>query len=206
MDSTKNMRTERQVLAVRSKPPVTLTYRELCDPQDTGMKALIFYDDLECALDTKGILHHASYHAGATVQWTIRPWRLNMLQFSPTAEEALKDAADAHLILFAVRHSPSLPSWLMDWLDRWAALRQTPDAALAVICDGANIASVAQATVEVSRFARRYGLTVIRDDTGKTDAKSTGLDPGLTESNPPASPSFRRTAADAADRNWGINE
>src|SRR5579863_8472759 len=170
MELTKNMRTERQVLTVRWKPPVTLTYRELCNPPDTAMKALIFYDDLDCALNTKGILHHASHHAGVTVQWTIRPWRLNMLQFSPTAEDALRDAADAHLILLAVRHSPSLPSWLMDWLDRWAALRQTPDAALAVICDGANKASVAQATVELSRFARRYGLTVIRDDTGEIDA------------------------------------
>src|SRR5580700_6848078 len=155
------------------------------------MKALIFYDDLDCALNTKGILHDASHHAGVTVQWTIRPWRLNMLQFSPTAEEALKDAADAHLILFAVRHTPLLPAWLMDWLDRWAALCQTPDVALAVIGDGADKASVAPATVELSRFARRYGLTVIREDTGEIDAKSTVLNPGLTESNSPASPSFR---------------
>ena len=170
------------------------------------MKALIFYDDLDCALNTKGILRDASHHSGETVQWTIRPWRLNMLQFSPTAEEALKDAADAHLILFAVRHAPSLPAWLMDWLDRWAALRQRPDAALAVIADGSDKASVAQATVELSRFARRYGLTVIRDDTCEIDAKSTVLNPGLTESDSLALPIFRRAPDNAADRNWGINE
>lgn len=48
-----------------------------------------------------------------------------MLRFAPTAEEAMSDAADAHLIVFAFRNTRSVPAWLMNWLGRWAVLRQS---------------------------------------------------------------------------------
>jgi len=54
-----------------------------------------------------------------SVKWEIRPWRLNMLEFTPTADEAMSDAADAHLIVFAIRNTQSLPAWLMNWFERW---------------------------------------------------------------------------------------
>jgi hypothetical protein len=55
-------------------------------------------------------------------------------------------------------------------------------------------------------YVEGHTVSVIRDDTGEIDAKSTVLNPGLTESNSLASPNFRRTPDNAADRNWGINE
>jgi hypothetical protein len=120
------------------------------------MKALIVYDDATCAATTNAILHQAADRADISVKWDIRPWRLNMLRFPPTAEEAMSDAADAHLIVFAIRNTQSFPTWLMKWLERWAVLRQSPGAALAIIGCG-----TAEASVAMRQFARRFGLSFI---------------------------------------------
>ena len=122
------------------------------------MKALIVYDDATCAATTNAILHRAADRADISVKWDIRPWRLNMLRFTPTAEEAMSDAADAHLIVFAIRNTRSLPTWLMNWLERWAVLRQSPGTALAIIGCG-----TAEASVAMRQFARRFGLSFIRE-------------------------------------------
>src|SRR6266481_1875157 len=114
-----------------------------CETKDPTMKALIVYDDAACAATTNAILHRATDRADISVQWDIRPWRLNMLRFTPTAEEAMSDAADAHLIVFAIRNTRSLPTWLVHWLERWAVLRQSPGVALAIIGCGTAEVSVA---------------------------------------------------------------
>ena len=120
------------------------------------MKALIVYDDATCAATTNAILHRAARRADISVKWDIRPWRLNMLRFTPTAEAVMSDAADAHLIVFAIHKARSLPAWLMKWLERWALLCQTPGAALAIIGCG-----TAEVSVEMRQFARRFGLSFI---------------------------------------------
>jgi len=47
----------------------------------------------------------------------------------------------------------------MKWLERWALLRQTPGAALAIIGCG-----TAEASVEMRQFACRFGLSFILED------------------------------------------
>jgi len=173
------------------------------------MKALVIYDDLAVAAEANARLQRATHHPNAAVQWNLRPWRLDMLKSRPTADEALTDAADAHLIVLAIRRTPSLPAWLIDWLKQWATLRQTPDAALAVIGDEYAKASLAQATVELSRFARQYGLTVICEKPGEINDQPAFLDPNLNERKSPvfpAFPDFGNAPNHGADRNWGLNE
>jgi hypothetical protein len=166
-----------------------MTYRELRDPEDTAMKALIIYDDLTCAVNTNAVLHRAAHQADVSVKWDIRPWPLNMLEFLPTAD-------------------PALPPWLMNWLERWAALRQVPDPALAVVGDRDAKSSTATATVDVSRFSRQFGLSFIRrydeadDDMGildpvSTERKAVGL----------RVPPYLGTLSNVnADLVWGIND
>jgi hypothetical protein len=145
------------------------------------MKALIIYDDITCAANTTAILHRVAHHADITVKWEITPWRLNRLEFPPTANQALEDAADAHLIVFAVRSTPRLPAWLMDWLEEWARHRQIPDAAVAIIGDGTAVAAVAPATTELSRFARQHGLSFIFNNHGGIDDERAFIDPKLNK-------------------------
>src|SRR5271156_5278076 len=97
------------------------------------MKALVIYDDFVCAEKANAALQHSAQNANVSVQWNIRPWRVDMLKFPPTAEEALTEAIDADLIVFAGRSAQSLPFWLQRWLEHWAKCRRIQDAALAVI-------------------------------------------------------------------------
>lgn len=128
------------------------------------MKALIIYDDFLFAAKANSALQHSEQNADLVVQWSIRPWRVDMLKFPPTAEEALTEALDAHLIVFAGRIARSLPFWLQDWLEHWAKCRQIKDAALAVI--RAEIAGPlsAAAKSDLSQFARRHDMNLICDD------------------------------------------
>jgi hypothetical protein len=88
-----------------------------------------------------------------------------MLKFPPTAGEALTEALDAHLIVFAGRSAQSLPFWLERWLKQWAKYRRIKDAALAVVSAGSSEAlSSASAKPDLSQFARRHDLSVIFDD------------------------------------------
>src|SRR5271167_4231897 len=100
------------------------------------MKALIIYDDFYSAIKANESLQHSAHKADFSVQWNIRPWRVDMLKFPPTAEEALTDAIEAHLIVLAWHKTQPFPFWLQNWLERWAKCRQITDAALAVICAG----------------------------------------------------------------------
>ena len=74
-------------------------------------------------------------------------------------ENALIDAADAHLILFTERHSQFITSWICDWLKRWAVLRQIQDAALEVIGDGTRL--TVPVNSEVILLAEQLGLNFI---------------------------------------------
>jgi hypothetical protein len=86
-----------------------------------------------------------------------------LLKFPPTADEALTEALDAHLIVFAGRSAQSLPFWL----ERWH--RQIKDAALAVVSAGSSKAlSSAPAKSDLSQFAKRHDLNVIFDDNIKS--------------------------------------
>lgn len=130
------------------------------------MKALIIYDNFAFAARANAILQQASDRADATIQWNIKPWRVDSLSMGRNADEALLDAADSHLIVFAGQRAQSVPSWLLDWLERWAARRQIQDAAFAVI-GGSNGQMLSMpATPELSRFAKRHGLSFITGEAG----------------------------------------
>jgi hypothetical protein len=183
--------------------------RELYKPQDTAIKALVIYDDLAIAAEAIAALQHATYHTDAAVQWNLRPWRIDMLKFLPAADEALSDGADAHLIVFAIRRTSRLPVWLIEWLEQWAALRHTPDAALAIIGDGNAKTSSSQATVELCQFARRCGLSVICENHGEIDDAPAFFRDNSADSKssvPPTAPRFGQAPNHGAHHAWGINE
>src|SRR5882672_6063426 len=114
--------------------------KKLNQPQDPTMKALIIYDDFDSAFKANATLQHSAQKADCAVQWNIRPWRVDLLKFPPTADEALTEALDAHLIVFAGHSAQSLPFWLERWLEQWAKLRRVKDAALAVVSAGNSAA------------------------------------------------------------------
>jgi len=127
------------------------------------MNALIIYHDFASAAKANAALQHAAQCSDVIGQWNISPWRMDMLKFPPTAEEALTDAAEAHLIVFAGRSAQLFPFWLEDWLERWARNRQIEDVALAVIREAGTDPLSIPVTPELSAFAARHGLNFIFD-------------------------------------------
>jgi hypothetical protein len=76
------------------------------------MTALIIYNDFGTAASANAVLQHSIQHRDISVQWQVRPWRLDVLELSPAAEEALNEAINARLIIFAGHLAQLTPSWL----------------------------------------------------------------------------------------------
>lgn len=164
-------------------------------PEVLSMNALVIYVDLSSFARANNALRHSAQNTDFSAHWNIKPWRTDMLKFPPTAEDALTEAMDAHLLVFAGRSAPSLPFWLQDWLERWAKYRRVEDAGLAVIGAG-NPGSVPSQSY-LSEFAERHGLSVIFDDRGVIEDSMVP-----TECIPLT---LDKEAKDSY-RGWGINE
>ena len=126
---------------------------------DSTMKAFIVYADFASAANANATLRRVGARAGVRVRWIINRCQVNVMREPGPFENALIDAADADLILLAERHSQFIPSWICEWLKRWAVLRQIQDAALAVIGDGTSLALPVDS--ELIRLAEQLGLNVI---------------------------------------------
>jgi hypothetical protein len=127
------------------------------------MKVLIIYDDFDLAIKAGATLRLRANRSDFTIEWQVSPWRSNVLNHPAVAREALMDALDAHLMLFAVSCAGPTDPWLMDWLERWARRRQVEDAALAAITVSAAGSLCLSAATEIARFANRHGLGFVSD-------------------------------------------
>jgi hypothetical protein len=76
---------------------------------------------------------------------------------------SILEAADAHLIVIPTPLVRALSSQLGEWLERWAAVRQIQDAALAVINDG-NHGFTNAASPELTKLVQKLGLNLILDE------------------------------------------
>ncbi len=132
-----------------------------------------------------------------------------MLKFPAAATEALIEARDAHLMLFAGGFPGSLPVWLLDWLARWAGVRQIKDAALAATA-GTNGGTPSMMMRSVLRqFALEHGLPfiigpkVVHEDERQFFEEETNkskVQPRIQFSRPIHTPLFE------SHQHWGINE
>jgi hypothetical protein len=128
------------------------------------MNAVIIYEESDSASKANELLRRASDRAGAATQWSVKPWRLDMLDSPALAEEAQRDATRAQLIVLACRGQGEAFSRLLNWLEAWAERRQVQDAALAVF-DGDQAGTLsASTTPALGEFAQRHGLSFILGD------------------------------------------
>ncbi len=122
------------------------------------MKAMIICDDFTFVVKARATLQRVGSQPEVGARWTIRSWPVNALHHEEMAEKALAEAADAHLIVIPASRAHSIPSWLRDWLRRWAAHRLIPDAAVAVIGDGADPGINESVSPELTRIVREHAL------------------------------------------------
>lgn len=173
---------------------------------------VILYDDLEFALATKAMLDNAARDAGETGPWTFKPWRTSLLMHSALSQEALADAADARLVVLALRYCRFLPEHLQAWLRDWARQRQVQEAALAVWeCGGADRLAP-PALRELEELTEHSGMRLICQEI--LEDWSTSIEPpdlaqdmqSEADYPPPAHPDPIGSPARDTHRDWGINE
>ena len=170
------------------------------------MNSVIVYDTVDYAAKAKAMLERAAQRAGETTHCSVKPWRVDMLELPPAAEAALVEAAEAHLIMLAVRQ---VQSHLVDWLERWAACRQVREAALAVWHGEAAEPHCARATTEWSKFADRHGLILLGDDIVLAGDNFSKFASDLHKREVASTSTFPHILGQAArdhHRDWGINE
>jgi hypothetical protein len=59
---------------------------------EATMNAVIIYDEFDYATKANVMLARAARRADETTQWDVKPWQLDMLKLSPTADAALPEA------------------------------------------------------------------------------------------------------------------
>ena len=127
------------------------------------MKALIIYQNFASAIKANTALQNLKLPAGTGTGagWEVVPVRMEMLKLPPTTTQALIAATDAHLVLFVGASSHSLPSWVLDWLQRWVAVRQIKDAIVAVSAGTYGDAPALPVLRALRQFAGKHGLRFI---------------------------------------------
>jgi len=128
------------------------------------MKAIIICDDFAFAAKTDAILTRVGRRPDINVQWTVKGWPASALNQPAMVEKTLIEAADAHLIVIPARLAHFLPSGLLGWLERWAALRQIQEGALAVVADDFRAGLTKMVSHDLTGFIRKHGLNFITDE------------------------------------------
>jgi hypothetical protein len=128
--------------------PKSLTHR------NGLMKAVIIYNDVACAKTAITILRRAS--SSSSVHWEFKPWHADMLGLREAADEALKEAVDAELIVLADLSGHGFQP-LVNWLQSWGARRSSRESAL-ILTRGTPNSEFSQ---QVFSFAAENGVDLI---------------------------------------------
>jgi len=126
------------------------------------MTALILYDDFAMAWRAGAALQRAGRRTDDGIRWSVKSWPLDLLNPEIAAGEAMTEAVDAHLLVFAVGMANALPGWVMAWLERWAALRRVPEATMAIFGRSPS-GWLRRVPPSLSQFARRHGLGLLQE-------------------------------------------
>jgi hypothetical protein len=127
------------------------------------MKAVIICDDIAFAAKADATLRRTGGRDDIQIQWVVKYWPASALHGTALAEKALVEALDAHLIVLPAQDAEFVPSWLVDWLNRWAEQRQIQDAALGFLSDSNATARTQSVCPELSILIQGHGLNIIMD-------------------------------------------
>jgi len=137
-------------IAVRNENVVKMT-----------LKATVIYENFDFAIRAAALLERVAARVHETMEWDVRPWRLDVLKQSPLAEAAGAEAADTDLVMFTLSHTRSLPPELTAWLEHWNARRQIVDPAIMVLSPDSLTAAETPLWRELKQFAMQHGLAFL---------------------------------------------
>lgn len=171
---------------------------------DTVLKAVIIYDDFDAATRATALLERVALRTEEGMKWDIKPWRIDVLKQPALAALTVAVAANADLVMLALRPMHAVPAELVDWLDNWAKHRRIEDAAVLVLPAGETEAPAAWN--QVMALAERHGLIVLDRHNAEDDRNSVLL--GRLWQRQPGARGLERAFARRLPQSsrWGINE
>ena len=123
---------------------------------DLILRAVIIYDDFDSATRAAALLERVAVHADEGLKWDIKPWRSEVLKQTALAALTCAVAANADLMVLALRQARSMPAGLLAWLTDWARQRRIPDAAVLAMPPDDDV--LAERWGELKTFTKRHGL------------------------------------------------
>jgi hypothetical protein len=176
---------------------------------DLILKALIFSEDASTLAKAESTLLRVGSRPEVDALWIIKSWPVNALTRAGLAKEALIEAADTHLVILPFRRAHSFPSWLQDSFHQWAGLRKVPDAAVAVISDGARAEFSRPVSPELARLVLQHNLNLVIEQVPAIgNSKERPVRPPIERELPLLLQRHRSNDAVASSpfRSFGINE
>lgn len=172
---------------------------------DTVLKAVIIYDDFNSATRATALLERVAFHADEAMKWDIKPWKFDVVKQPTLAALTVAVAANADLVVLALRRRQSIQAELQDWLKNWAERRRIEDAALLVLPSG-ETRTATEPPKELKAFAAEQGLTFLDRNNLGDDRSSTFFGHPRTRRLTAPEPARMFAGRLPLPPHWGINE
>ena len=170
------------------------------------LKAAVIYDDFDFAARAAALLDRAAIRTEETMQWDIKPWRLDLLKPSALGDAALAETTDADLIVVVVSNTHLLPETLLEWLEHWAERRRIQDAALMALCPE-EAAGPMSLWDRLKEFSKWHGLPFLGCRDLREDGDPLDFVQRMWRQKRPAAPRAPWSAdPPRVPRHWGISE
>lgn len=120
---------------------------------NTSIKVVIAYDNLETAKRAERVYERLAGNLSATFDFQQRLWRFDVLEEDALCAEAARDAANADIVIVAMKDDSRVPEAVRRWLESFLA-RHTGAAALVALLQHAS----APVQPYLEDVARRGGM------------------------------------------------
>ena len=171
---------------------------------DTVLRAVIIYDDFDAAIRATALLERVAARTDEVLKWDIKPWKFDVLRQPSLAALTGAVAANADLVVLALRRANPIPAELLAWLNNWAQKRRIQDAAVLALPSEENTSE--DGRNELKTFAKGQGLVFL--DRNSVGAQENGPTFGRRWPPQPAASELPRLVAGRLPlpSHWGINE
>lgn len=176
---------------------------------EATMNAMILYEECGSAGKANRLLKRASDRADGATQWSVKPWRLDMLYWPPLAQDAQEGRGRGAPHRAGGLRPCGGPAPAAELAGRWAGHRQVQDAALAVFDGGNGGAFSVTAAPALCEFAQRYGLSFIIGDLSPAEVVPAEVWADLHEREVAQTATMAHIlerVSPGSYQHWGINE
>jgi hypothetical protein len=91
--------------------------RALPPTPDSSVKVVIAYDNLDVARRAEAVYDRLARRLKQTFEFQQRLWRFDVLEEDALRAQAVKDAADADIVIVAMKEASEVPEAVRHWLE-----------------------------------------------------------------------------------------